>query len=451
MNFKSINPYNQAIIGEYPLMDMPQIEKKINQSQIAFQHWSRTKPEYRAQLIGKFASLLSESQEDLSKLISLEMGKVFLESKGEVQKCANACLFFADNGVPFLDFQAIPTEAKYSGYSIEPQGAVLGIMPWNFPFWQVIRYAIPNLLLGNVCLLKHAPNVSGCSLALEKLFLEAGFPEFVFQSLIIEVDLVESIIAHDHIVGVAFTGSESSGSKVAALAGKYLKKTVLELGGSDPFIVLEDADIEKAAKIGVQSRFTNAGQACNGAKRFIIESKVYPQFLEAFLAEISLWKAGDPFLPTSRIGPMARLDLVNQLEKQMEQSENLGARYILKGKIDGCLVEPRIMEGIGEYMDISREETFGPLAAFIQVNDPEEAIHIANHSRFGLGATVMSQDIEKAYGYAKKIEAGNVFINSMVRSDPRLPFGGIKKSGFGRELSHWGLMEFANIKTYYES
>ncbi len=449
MNFQSKNPFSQEVWEEHPLMDDSQVAVCLQRSVEAFRHWKKSPVLKRAEILERTAALLEERVEKLARLITLEMGKPLAEARSEILKCVAVCRYYAARGDAFLAAEIIHTEASQSGVYFEPTGCILAIMPWNFPFWQVFRYAAPCLMAGNVCLLKHAPNVSASAKAIEQLFREAGLQEYAFQTVIIDLDLVEQIIAADIITGIAFTGSEGAGSKVASLAGRYLKKVVLELGGSDPFIVLADADLEKAVKAGLMSRMINGGQACNGAKRFIIEEPVYTRFVELFLAEAALIRQGDPLDPLTTMGPLARVDLAENLEKQLTRSLDQGAEMLLAGSFDGCNVKPFILTGVKPGMAAFDEETFGPLAAICSVPDARAAMALANQTRYGLAASLWTGNADQAKVCIRELDAGNVFINSIVRSDPRLPFGGTKKSGYGRELSRQGLYEFMNLKTFY--
>jgi succinate-semialdehyde dehydrogenase/glutarate-semialdehyde dehydrogenase len=381
--------------------------------------------------------------------MSLEMGKVLKESLGEIQKCADACDYFAANAESFLKDQLIKTDASKSFVAFQPLGTVVAIMPWNFPFWQVFRFAAPSLMAGNVGLLKHAANVSQCSLAIESIFLEAVFPEGAFQSLLVESENVEKIISHNGVAAVTLTGSEYAGTQVASAAGKNLKKVVLELGGSDPFIVLEDADLELAAKIATQSRMQNAGQSCIAAKRFIVVQSVKEGFTERFKKNIEALKQGDPFDSETTTGPIARIDLAVDLEKQMQTSIQRGAKLLTGGDRKDCNFQPVLLDNVKPGMPAHDEEIFGPIASVITVKNESEAIEVANTSRFGLGASVWTKDKERGERVAREIESGSVFINSLMRSDQRLPFGGVKKSGYGRELSELGIKEFVNAKTVF--
>ncbi len=445
--FKSIFPYNQTIINEYPLMNDAAIDAALQLSSKAFPAWSHQSFTERATILKKVAALLLERKETLGNLITNEMGKVVKESIAEVEKCALGCNYYAENAEQFLQDEIIQTKHKKSFVAFEPLGAVLSIMPWNFPLWQVIRFAAPTLMAGNVVLLKHAPNVCGCSLAIEKLFIEAGAPTGVFQSLIADVGVTEKIMQSSIVQAVSLTGSERAGSSVAAIAAAQIKKSVLELGGSDCFIVLPDADIEKAAKVAVQSRMQNAGQSCIAAKRFFIHEKIINDFSEAVKTEISLMKQGDPFDTLINIGPMARLDLAEKLQQQVKLSVEKGAEIVSGGKVNGCNFQPTLLTNVQSGMPAFDEEIFGPVFCMMQVKDEQEAVALANTSRFGLGGNIWTNDIDKAIHLARQINSGSVFINSMVKSEPALPFGGIKKSGYGRELSKHGIMEFVNVKT----
>ncbi len=445
--FKSINPYNQSIIAEFQLNNDGAIQKKLDLATSTYKTWRKESFSNRAALMNKVAQLLRQNKEEYARTITLEMGKAINEARGEVEKCASTCEYFAQHSERFLADTPITTEAKRTYITYQPTGAVFAIMPWNFPFWQVFRFAIPTIMAGNVAMLKHAPNVCQTSLTIEKIFLEAGFPEGVFQSFIIDVDKVEGIINHDIVQAVTLTGSEYAGSQVAALAGKYIKKSVLELGGSDAFIVLADADLEKAAKIASQSRMQNAGQVCISAKRFIVLEKVKDEFLNHLQKNISALVQGNPLDEKITTGPLARLDLAEKLEKQMESSIKSGAHKIMGGERNGCNYQPALVDNVKPGMVAFEEETFGPMASIITVKDESEAIALANLSRYGLSSSLWTSDLDKAARLAKEIEAGAVFVNSLVRSDARWPIGGVKKSGYGRELAEIGIKEFMNAKS----
>ena len=445
--FKSIHPFDQSVVGEFPLMNSSDVQKKLDLASKAFADWKKTSFAHRGSLMLKVASIIRSNKEEYARTIALEMGKLLSEASAEVEKSATACEYFAQHAEEFLKDQTVVTEAKRSFVAFQPVGALLAIMPWNFPFWQVFRFAAPALMAGNVGLLKHAPNVTRCSLLIEKIFTEAGFPPGVFQSLIIEVNLVEGIISSDIIQGVALTGSEAAGSQVGAIAGKNIKRTVLELGGSDAFIVLPDADLETTVKIATQSRMQNVGQSCIAAKRFIVLEEIKEKFIAQFADSIQSLVQGDPFNEKSTLGPLARLDLADKLEAQLRKSMDAGAKLLVGGQRNGCNFQATLLDNVRPGMSAFDEETFGPLAAVITAKTEDEAIALANKTRYGLGATVWTQDLKKGERIARELDSGSVLINSLMRSDVRLPFGGVKKSGYGRELSEFGIKEFVNVKT----
>jgi succinate-semialdehyde dehydrogenase/glutarate-semialdehyde dehydrogenase len=392
------------------------------------------------------AHVLRENKGKLGLLITNEMGKILPESIAEVEKSAGNCDFYAENAEQMLKDEYYDTPFK-SMSVYDPMGAVFAIMPWNYPFWQVLRYAAPAIMAGNVTLLKHAPNVIGCAKAIESAFLEAGFPEGIFQQISIDIPQVESVIASDIVCGVTLTGSEMAGSSVASLAGKHIKKSVMELGGSDAFIILNDADLEKAATVATQSRMLNAGQACICAKRFIVTEKVADEFAALFAQKVQLLQQGNPLQEGIQMGPLARLDLADKLAEQLEKSLQQGAKLIVGGEREKCNFQPTLIDFVGTDNSVFQEETFGPLATIIRAKDENDAIAIANNHRYGLASAIWTEDRENALQLARKIEAGNVFVNSLVRSDSRIPFGGIKKSGYGRELGTIGIKEFMNMKS----
>lgn len=449
MMFRSIYPYTQETIGEYPAHTAQEIDNKLKEGWKAFAALKQAGVAQRAEWMLKAAELLKNGATEHGTLISREMGKVLKEAKAEVLKCATTAEYYASNIGDMLQPRVINTEGKKSYAAFEPKGIILAIMPWNFPYWQVFRFAIPNLLAGNAVVLKHASNVSGCGLAIEKLFLNAGFPEGAFQTLLVSSKEMEPIIADARIQGVTLTGSTPAGMSVAGLAGKYIKKTVLELGGSDPFIVLKDANLAEAAKTAVKARMQNAGQSCIAAKRWIVEKQVAEDFIQQVQSIITSLRQGDPFLPDTDTGPMARTDLADEITRQMEQSIAKGAQLLAGGEQEGCNFTPALLTGVQPGMSAFDDETFGPLAAVITANDEAGAIRLANQTPFGLGASLWTKDLEKAARLATLIDSGNVFVNAMVRSDARLPFGGVKQSGYGRELSVEGVHEFLNIKTVY--
>ena len=445
--FKSIHPFDQSVVEEFPPMNAAAVSIKLGQAQKAFGDWRKTSISERGKMMQKVASIIRDKKDEYARTITLEMGKLLTEARAEVEKSATVCEYFASHAEEFLKDQVVPIESKNSFIAFQPLGAVLAIMPWNFPFWQVFRFAAPTLMAGNVGLLKHAPNVTRCSLMIERLFLEAGFPSGVFQSLVIEVDLVERIISSDVVQGVALTGSEAAGSQVASIAGKNIKRSVLELGGSDAFIVMPDADLARTVKIATQSRMQNVGQSCIAAKRFIVHRDIKEEFLVLFAKSINELVQGDPFREKTTLGPMARLDLAEKLESQLQRSLHAGAKLILGGKRNGCNFEATLLDDVYPGMPAFDEETFGPLAAVISARNEDEAVALANQTRFGLGATVWTQDLKAAERIARNLDSGSVLVNALMRSDVRLPFGGIKKSGYGRELSEFGIKEFVNVKT----
>ncbi len=446
---RSVNPFDQSVIAEFEPDDTAAVDQKVQRATRAFTSWKKRSFSFRGDLMKRAAELLRQNKEHYAKTISTEMGKVLSESRAEVEKCANACDYYAENAAAFLADESVATEARKSLIAFQPLGPVLAIMPWNFPLWQVFRFAAPALMAGNVGLLKHAANVTQCAMMIERVFLEADFPEGVFQSVLIGSKQVEAVIARNEIAAVTLTGSEFAGTQVAAAAGKHLKKTVLELGGSDPFIVLEDADLDYTADIAVTSRMQNAGQSCIAAKRFIVVEKAKDAFTALFREKIAALKQGNQLDPSTTTGPLARLDLAEQLEKQLDASVNAGAKLLMGGTRDGCNYQPALLDNVRPGMVAFDEEMFGPVAAVITVKDEAGAITMANLSRYGLGASVWTRDPERGERVAREIESGCVFVNSLMRSDQRLPFGGIKKSGYGRELSQLGIREFVNAKTIY--
>jgi len=444
--FSSINPYNGEKLAEYPIMSRLELDKKISLSQKAFKSWKNTSFQERSILLKKAGQILKEKHEIFAQLITSEMGKTIAEARAEVLKSVTVCDYYAEKAEILLAPQILETPFT-AKVVYEPIGCVYAIMPWNFPFWQVFRFATAALSAGNTAMLKHAPNVTGCSLAIEGIFREAGFPEGVFQSLISDIDDVEYVVAHDIVQAMTLTGSEKAGVAVGALAGKLLKKSVLELGGSDPVLVLDDANVDKAAQVAVQSRLFNAGQTCISAKRFLVTPKNSEAFIEKVKFYLSQYKQGNPLDETVKVAPLARLDLSQNLHRQLQESLSLGANQLFGGQIDGCNFEPALLVGNSTQMPIFAEETFGPLAAILTVKDENEMLEIANQSPYGLAASIWTEDREKGEKIARKIEAGSVFVNSLVRSDARIPSGGIKKSGYGRELAQEGIKEFTNVKS----
>jgi len=446
MIFKSINPFSGEIMAEHKVLTNVQVDQKLELAEKAFKSWRNSSFQERADKMKNLANILREKKEELGLLITNEMGKIISESIAEVEKSAGNCDFYAENAEKMLKDKHYDTPFK-SMSVYDPMGAVFAIMPWNYPFWQVLRYAAPAIMGGNVSVLKHSKNVIGCAKAIENAFIEAGFPKGVFQQITIEVSQVENVIAADIVCGISLTGSEMAGSSVASLAGKHIKKSVMELGGSDAFIVLDDANLEKAATIASQSRMLNAGQACICAKRFIVTKKVADEFAFLFAQKVSALNQGNPLQKGINMGPLARLDLAEKLSNQLKKSLQQGAKLIIGGERDNCNFQPTLIDFVDSNNIAFQEETFGPLATIIRAKNENDAVAIANNHRYGLASSIWSEDRENAYQLARKIEAGNVFINSLVRSDSRIPFGGIKKSGYGRELSEIGIREFMNMKS----
>jgi succinate-semialdehyde dehydrogenase/glutarate-semialdehyde dehydrogenase len=450
---KSINPATDEEIKVYREMTDQEVSGILEKSQKSFLDWKEKPFSVRADKIKKAAVLLRDRTERLSELMTMEMGKPIRQSRGEIEKCAGACEYFAENAESFLKDEVVKTDASKSFVTFQPLGVILAIMPWNFPFWQVFRFAAPNLMAGNAGILKHSSNVSGCALAIEEIFKDAGFPEDLFRTLIISSKKIEGIINNKLIQAVTLTGSVAAGKSVASAAGAALKKTVLELGGSDPYVILEDADLEKAAETCVASRLINSGQSCIAAKRFIAVEKNYKDFEVLYIQKMRTKKMGDPFDETVEVGPQARTDLRDELHEQVLKSVLKGAKTVLGGKIPerkGAFYYPTVLSNVTLGMPAYEDELFGPVASLIKVKNEDEAIKIANDTSFGLGAAVFTADEDRGELIAKKkLIAGNCFINDYVRSDPRLPFGGVKESGYGRELSSFGIREFVNIKTVY--
>ena len=452
MSIQSINPFNNQIIQEYEALKESEIEKSLGIGDRVFRQWKDTSFAERSTLMNKAAHLIENKKEELGKVITVEMGKIKKEAVAEVEKCAWVCRYYADHAEEFLKDEILPVESVKSYIAYDPLGIILAIMPWNFPFWQVFRFAAPNIMAGNVGLLKHASNVPQCALEIEKIFAEAGFPEGVFQTLLISADQVDRIIDDGRVKAVTLTGSEFAGMKVAERAGSNLKKTVLELGGSDPFIVLADADLGKAIQTGVKARMINCGQSCIAAKRFILEEKIADEYIHGYLDLFQELKQGDPMDEQTQVAPMARKDLLDDLDQQVEKSVSKGAHIEYGGAKSGRggnFYMPTVLTGIRPGMPGFDEELFGPVASMIVVENADEAIQMANHSKFGLGSSLWTKDLDKARKLAREIESGSVFVNAMVASHPKVPFGGIKSSGYGRELSGLGIREFMNIKSIW--
>ena len=453
MDIVSVNPANGKNLKKYKAHTAEQVEKKIAQTHKAWLSWKTTDFDERVRLLNNLADVLQSRKDDLAKLMALEMGKPIAQGIAEVDKCTSCCQYYAQNAVEHLKNQIIKTEASKSYVTFNPIGVVLAVMPWNFPLWQVFRFLAPALAAGNCGVLKHASNVPGCALAIEDMVVEAGIPKHVFQTLLVGNKEVEKIIENEYIAAVTLTGSTNAGKKVAEKAGSLIKKTVLELGGSDAYIILEDADLEKAAEGCVNSRLINSGQSCIAAKRFIVVKSVEKEFTRLFLEKMQHKKMGDPLDKTTDIGPQARVDLRDELHEQVKASIAKGAKCILGGELptgDNAFYPATILTNIKKGMPAYDEELFGPVAAIISAKDEADAIRIANDSVFGLGGAVFTKDKKRGEMIAAtQLEAGSCFVNSMVKSDSRLPFGGIKQSGYGRELGLFGIHEFVNIKTVY--
>ncbi len=450
MAIASVNPATGETLREFSALSDSQIEEALERSARAFEHYRRTPFARRAQWLMGAATLLEQEKEKLARTITLEMGKLLRAAIDEVGKCARACRFYAENAERFLEDRPAQTEAARSYVRYQPLGPILAIMPWNFPFWQVFRFAAPALMAGNVGLLKHAANVPQCALAIEDVFRRAGFDECVFQTLLIEAEQTRAVIEDARVKAVTLTGSDRAGSEVGSTAGRCIKKSVLELGGSDPFIVMPSADLEKAVNTGVQARTINSGQSCIAAKRFIVAEKIYDEYLKHFVNKMRSLKIGDPLDEETEIGPLATENILRGVDEQVQKSVAAGAKLLTGGnriKRDGFFYEPTVLADIPREAPAYREEVFGPVALFFRVPDSAEAIAIANDSLFGLGASAWTSDRGEQELFASELESGMVFINGMVESDPRLPFGGVKRSGFGRELGAEGIREFVNAKT----
>ena len=452
MKFASINPATGETLQVFEEMSAAAAGSVIENSYQAFQSWKSTSFAERAGHMYKISELLQQKKAELAQLMACEMGKPLAQGIAEVEKCASVCHFYAEQAEFFLTEDLIRTEATKSYVTFEPLGPVLAVMPWNFPLWQVFRFAAPTLMAGNTALLKHASNVSGCAIEIEKLFLEAGFPKYVFSTLLISSDHVEAVIKNPLVKAVTLTGSTEAGRDVARSAGENLKKIVLELGGSDAYLVLADADIDAAVELCVKSRLINSGQSCIAAKRFIVVKEVIEPFTEKFIKLMRSKKMGSPLNDDTAVGPLARHDLQEQLHQQVLMSVKHGAVLALGGQIpvdNGAYYVPTVLTNVKPGMPAYDDELFGPVAAIIEAKDEADAIRLANDSVFGLGSAIFSRDSARAEKLALQLESGCCFINAIVASDPRLPFGGIKTSGYGRELGSYGIKEFVNTKTIY--
>ena len=453
MAIESVNPATGETLQRYEEASPDAVARIIEQAHAAFESWRETNLDERAACMRRAAGVLRERRDEYAQLMASEMGKLLRDGAAEAEKCAWVCEYYADHAAEFLAPEEIATDASRSFVCYEPLGVVLAVMPWNFPFWQVFRFAAPALMAGNAGLLKHSSNVFGSALAIESVFREAGFPEQLFRTLLIGSKQVDGVIENPRVKAVTLTGSTLAGRAVARKAGETLKKTVLELGGSDPYLILEDADLDLAVESCVTSRLTNAGQSCIAAKRFIVCEAVREEFERRFVEGMKAKKMGDPLDPSSDLGPQARSDLRDELHQQVEASVAKGARCLLGGEMPdgpGAYYPPTVLSDVAPGMPAYDEELFGPVAAIIPVADEREAIRVANDTVFGLGAAVFTRDTRRGEAIAaKQLEAGAAFVNAFVKSDPRLPFGGIKESGYGRELGRWGIREFVNAKTVY--
>jgi succinate-semialdehyde dehydrogenase/glutarate-semialdehyde dehydrogenase len=449
---ESVEPATEAVHARFDSHSNADVAAAIAAADAAFRSWREVSIADRAVPMKALARLLRERKDRYARLITTEMGKPITEALAEIEKCAWNCDFYAEHAAAYLADEPVETNARASFVAFEPLGVILAVMPWNYPFWQVIRFLAPALMAGNAALLKHASNVPQCALALEEAVRDAGFPTGILKTLLLSGAEVEPVIADDRVRAVTLTGSTATGARIAELAGRGVKKAVLELGGSDPFIVLRDADLGAAAETAAKARFQNAGQSCIAAKRFLIDAPVAAEFERRFADAIRALRAGDPLDAATQVGPLAREDLRDTLERQVAESVRMGARVVVGGKRragKGWFYEPTLLADVTEDMPVLKEETFGPVAALLAVRDADEAVRVANSSPYGLGAALWTKDEASARAIARRIESGSVFINGMVASDPRLPFGGVKKSGYGRELSSFGIREFVNIQTIW--
>lgn len=451
--FESIDPATEETVETYEGMTTDEVIDAVEEADEAFEDWSDRRIEERESLLADAAEVLRDNVDEYAKVMVREMGKPITGAHAEVEKCAWVCDYYAERASEHLQDERVgaqPGARTYVRY--EPLGVVLAVMPWNFPFWQVFRFAAPYLTAGNVGILKHASNVPGCALAIEEVFERAGYPDGVFTSVLAETDAVEPMLEHDAVRAATLTGSNRAGSAVGETAGREIKKTVLELGGSDPFVILDDADVEKAARVGARARNINSGQSCIAAKRFVVHDDVYDEFVDALVDETEALVVGDPADEGTDIGPQARGDLRDGLHEQVRASVEAGARVLTGGEPldrDGYYYPPTVLSDVPDGCPAAEEELFGPVASVFRVSDEDEAVERANSSRYGLGASIWTDDLERGERLTQRLEAGCVFVNELVKSDPRLPFGGVKKSGYGRELGRDGIREFTNRKTVW--
>ncbi|MBC7000027.1 NAD-dependent succinate-semialdehyde dehydrogenase [Cytophaga sp. FL35] len=446
---ESINPYTGEKIFEFQELTSSELDEKVQGANDTFSIWKKTTFQERSKLLKAAAKELREHTDEYAQIISQEMGKPIVQSRAEVDKCAWVCEYYAENGESQLASKTIETDAHTSYVSYEPLGVILAVMPWNYPFWQVFRFAAPNLMAGNVGLLKHASNVMKSAQLIEQVFQRSGFPKGCFQNLIIGSDKIEELLKNPVIKAATLTGSKPAGSSVASIAGQEIKKTVLELGGNNALIVFDDADLDAAVEICVKARYQNTGQSCIAGKRLLVHESIADAFVEKFQKQVKALKSGDPMKEDTYIGPMARVDLAQELEKQLQDSINMGAKILLGGKRDQAHFEPTIVTDISYDMPIFKEETFGPVIGITTFKNDAEAVEISNNSEFGLGVSIFTSSQKRVKELAPLFNEGAVFVNELVKSDPRLPFGGVKISGYGRELSEDGIKEFVNKKTVY--
>jgi succinate-semialdehyde dehydrogenase/glutarate-semialdehyde dehydrogenase len=449
---RSINPATETVLARFTSHSPDQVDTILQQAKEESDRWRRTSFDQRGALLRKAGAYLRRDRGRLAGLITAEMGKPIVEAEAEIEKCAWVCDYYAEHAAGFLADEPRASDASESYVEFNPLGVVLAIMPWNFPFWQLMRFAAPALMAGNTTILKHASNVPQCAMAAEQMFRDCGFPDGVFQTVLVAGSEATRMIEDPRTAAVTLTGSEEAGSIVASTAGKLIKKCVLELGGSDPFIVLEDADLDAAVEMGVRARFQNAGQSCIAAKRFIIVDSIFGEFEKRYVRAVGELRIGDPMDRATRVGPLARDDLRDSLEQQVRRSVEAGGRLITGGERlpgKGYYFTPTVVSDVSPEMPVACEEVFGPVAALMRAADAEESVRIANQCAYGLGSSVWTKDIPRARALARYLEAGMVFINGMVVSDPRLPFGGVKRSGYGRELADYGIREFVNIQTVW--